>query len=305
MWTVSFVSVTAKGSEAMSLVRFFGRWQEQAALVDASGRWARWVECQPGLEVAESAVGLGRMAADRTDPARANDLLLALVRVGSVDGGVDELAVTFLASLLVPGGDRLARSLWSLGGDVEQIIAGQLWLQLREYPWRTRPRAVAKNTLMETRRSVLADFGAATATRAALVPLPPVELAQTLERHVDVAPVEPPADLALLDLLVWARSRQVLTADAATLLWDLAVLAAEETQRTGRAGRARGVGSLQAATQVAQSRGLATRSVRRQRDRALSALRLVQADYRGDAPELGEQLGAVPSRVGSPVGGRS
>jgi len=115
----------------MSLVRFFGRWKEQAAAADASGRWGRWVDCQPGLAAAGSAAQLGQLVTDRSDPARANAFLLALVQVGSVDGGVDEIAATFVASLLVPGGDRMVRSLWSLGGEVEQIIAGQLWIQIR------------------------------------------------------------------------------------------------------------------------------------------------------------------------------
>ncbi len=289
----------------MSLVRFFGRWQEQAAAADAAGRWGRWVDCQPGLAAAGSAAQLGQLVTDRSDPARANAFLLALVQVGSVDGGVDEVAATFVASLLVPGGDRMVRSLWSLGGEVEQIIAGQLWIQVRVYPWRNRPRAVAKNTLMETRRAVLADFGVSTLISAPLVPLPPPEMAEAIEQRAAALIAEPGPDLVLLNVLVWARARGVLTAAAASLLWDLVVLACDSLQRGGLEGMARGTGSLAAAAQAADERGLAPRSVRRQRDRAVSALRLVQGDYARDhagAGDLSEvsalaQVGA-PSRDG-------
>ena len=292
----------------MSLVRFFGQLQEQAAAVDESGRWARWVDGQPALAAAGSAAQLAQLVTDRSDPARANELLHALVRVGSVDGGVDEVAATFVAALLVPGGDRMARSLWSLGGEVEQIVAGQLWIQVRVYPWRVRPRAVAKNILMETRRAVLADFGAATPIGVPLVPLPPLELTEVIERRPADLTTEPSPDQVLLNVLVWARARGVLTDAAATLLWDLVVLACDSVQRGGPAWMARGAGSLDAATRAANTRGLTSRSVRRQRDRALSALRLVQDDYaRDDAGDGDRNAARALAQVGAPSrdGGRS
>ena len=273
----------------MSLVQFFGRWQEQAAAADESDRWGRWVACQPSLSAAGSAARLGQLVADRSDPARANAFLFALVRVGSAEGGIDPAAATFVASLLVPGGDRMARSLWSLGGEVEQIIAGQLWIQVRVYPWRARPGAVAKNVLMETRRAVLADFGADTATNVALVPLPPPEIADVVDQHTPELADEPTADQVLLHVLVWARGRGILTAAAATLLWDLVVLASDSLPPSHRDSAARGAGSLAAAARAADSRGLSPRSVRRQRDRAVSRLRLVYDDYARDT--AGDPIG--------------
>ncbi len=292
----------------MSLVRFFGQLQEQATAVDESGRWARWVAGEPALSAAGSAAELGQLVTDRSDPARANEFLHALVRVGSVDGGDDEVAATFVASLLVPGGDRMARSLWSLGGEVEQIVAGQLWIQVRVYPWRVRPRAVAKNILMETRRAVLADFGAATPVGVPLVPLPPLELKEVIEQRTADLTTEPSPDQVLLNVLVWARARGVLTDAAATLLWDLVVLACDSVQCGGLPWMARGTGSLDAATRVADTRGLTARSVRRQRDRAVSALRLVQDDYtRDDTGDRDRTAVRALAQAGAPSrdGGRS
>lgn len=263
----------------MSLQQIFGRWEEQAHTIDAAGCWRRWSAAQPDLAQVGSACALGEVVTDRAQQARANELLLALVRVGSVDGGVDKSAATFMASLLVPGGDRIIRSLRSLGPDVDAVVGGQLWLQVREYPWRCRPRAVAKNALMETRRAVLKDYGATTARRAALVLLAPPDLTEALDRRcVDVAE-HPVADLALLELLAWARARGVLELRDATLLWELVLAATEdETAAASPVGLARGVSSIRAGVSVAAARGVTTRTVHRQRDRAVDLLRSARDD---------------------------
>ena len=276
----------------MSLDRIFGRWEQQAHTIDACGCWGRWVAAQPVLAQVSSAYSLGVLVGDQAQPARANELLLGLVRVGSVDGGVDESAVTFVASLLVPGGNRIIRSLTSLGPQVDDVVGGQLWLQVREYPWRTRPRAVAKNTLMETRRAVLADYGATTARRAALVPLAPSDLVEAVEGGCGrvVGPVV--ADLPLLRLLIWARGRGVLQAGDASLLWELVLAGDAPGAAAGPAGRARGVSSVQANVRVAAARGVSCRTVERQRDRVVGLLRAVRDDV-----EIGSGWGVEPEGV--------
>ena len=35
----------------MSMRDFYGRWQEQAGVIDDSGRWASWTQTQPALVV--------------------------------------------------------------------------------------------------------------------------------------------------------------------------------------------------------------------------------------------------------------
>ncbi len=263
----------------MSLHQIFGRWEQQADTIDACGRWGRWVTAQPALAQVFSAYALGEVVGDPAQPARANELLLTLVRVGSVDGGVDETAATFVAALLVPGGNRIIRSLTSLGPDVDDVVGGQLWLQVRGYPWRTRPRAVAKNTLMETRRAVLADYGATTARRAALVPLAPSDLVEAVEQRRTSVTGWPVADLALLQLLVWARARGVLESCDAILLWELVLAGDKPAAAMVPAGLARGVSSVQANLSVARARGVTCRTVERQRDRAVGLLRAVRDDF--------------------------
>lgn len=276
----------------MSLHQIFGRWEQQAHTIDACGRWGRWVTAQPVLAQVSSAYSLGEVVGHQAQPARANELLLALVRVGSVDGGVDESAATFVASLLVPGGNRIIRSLTSLGPEVDDVVGGQLWLQVREYPWRTRPRAVAKNTLMETRRAVLADYGATTARRAALVPLAPSDLVEVVEQRCGAVAGAAVADLALQRLLIWARARGVLQACDASLLWELVLAGDPWAAAAGPAGRARGVTSVQANVSVAAARGVSCRTVERQRDRVVGLLRAVRDDV-----EIGAGWGVEPEGV--------
>lgn len=282
----------------MSLQQYFGRWEGQAHTIDASGAWRAWADAQPVLGEFASAAALGQVVTHQGQQARANELLFALVRVGSADGGVDPKAATFVASLLMPGGDRIIRSLSSLGPDVDAIVAGQLWIQVRAYPWGDRPRAVAKNILMETRRAVLADYGAATARRSCLVPVAPPELTEAIDRGPTPVTDVQVADLALLGLLAWARARGVLAREDAWLLWEL-VLATDDEPDPPLAGLGRGVTSLRAGVRVATARGLTPRTVERRRDRAVARLRQVSEDFEiGDASPVYPEGVAVLTGIG-------
>ena len=109
--------------------------------------------------------------------------------------------------------------------------------------------------------------------------LAPPDLAEALDRRcVDVAE-HPVADLALLELLAWARARGVLELRDATLLWELVLAATEdETAAASPVGLARGVSSIRAGVSVAAARGVTTRTVHRQRDRAVDLLRSARDD---------------------------
>lgn len=280
----------------MSIEQFFGRADEQAQLAEDSGRWNVWAQAYPQLRGVTSAAALVDVVHDRAQPARANELLLALVRVGSADGGVDERAATWVASLLAPGANRIVRNLTTLGPDVGDIVAGQLWLQVREYRWREKPRAVAKNILMDTRRAVLRDYGASTHRRAALVPIPsPDDISRgdhALERVVFEQQVP---DLALLQLLVWATAWKVLRPRDAALLWDLVLVDADLDAVSTKPLSHGGAGSKRAIVAFSDERGIPLRSVRRHRDLAVAALREAGDAFRDDF-EAGPAAGAASPR---------
>jgi len=74
------------------------------------------------------------IAQDSADGGRADELLAALVRLGAVDGGDDRDAAQAVALLLANGSARLAQQLRNLSKDIDKMVAGQLWLQIREFP---------------------------------------------------------------------------------------------------------------------------------------------------------------------------
>jgi hypothetical protein len=278
----------------MPIEQFLGRSAERAAMADDSGRWGAWVRAQPALSRVGSAVALVDVLHDRAQPQAANELLLALVRVGSADGGGDEAAATFVATLLAPGANRIIRSLSSLGPEVADIVAGQLWLQVRDYPWRDKPRAVAKNILMDTRRAVLRDYGASTHRRAALVPIPSPDDVDPRDHALERVTFEAQVpDLALLQLLVWATAWRILRRGDARLLWDLVLvdaLVAADPDQTLRPGG--NTGSWEGTKRFAAALGVTERQLRRRRDHAVSALRVASDQFRGDF-DIGLAVGAA------------
>ena len=72
---------------------------------------------------------------------------------------------------------------------------------------------------METRRAVLADYGAATARRSCLVPVAPPELTEAIDQGPTPVTDVQVVDLDLLGLLAWARARGVLAREDAWMPW--------------------------------------------------------------------------------------
>jgi hypothetical protein len=134
-------------------------WPTLAERVERCGRWLSWVGAEPALACASGLEEVALIVADRAHPERADALLAALVRFGAVDGGNDQDAAGALALLLANGAARLAMQLRDLSSDIDQMVAGQVWLQIREFPWRRRRRAIAANILMDARRALLRDLG--------------------------------------------------------------------------------------------------------------------------------------------------
>ncbi|CAN5317869.1 MAG: hypothetical protein ACSLEW_04805 [Nocardioides sp.] len=67
-------------------------------------------------------------------------------------------AATVLAWLLIPGAARMADRLRDLSPEIDQFVAGQLWLEVRTHGGQPT-KAVGFTILQRTRRAVLADFG--------------------------------------------------------------------------------------------------------------------------------------------------
>jgi hypothetical protein len=209
---------------------------------------------------------------DRGDPVRADALMAALVRLGAVDGGNDHDAAQAVALLLTNGAGRLARQLGNLSDDIDVMVAGQVWLQIREFPSRRRRRAIAQNILMDARRAVLRDLGVDTASRGRgivviLVDTPAVGAATARRSGTFVnhdSGVGLGDELTLLAVLEWATGKGVVTDQDASILLELASLEV--------AGTVRGLNSGAEIRAVAERRGVNEKTVRRSRDRAVRCL---------------------------------
>jgi hypothetical protein len=250
-----------------------GSWTDLVARLDTAGRPQRWAT-SPALRDLTSIEQL-RIWTAPGDPARADDVLGALVRLAATHADAD--ATLVLLHLLWPGAARVAARFRHLCPDPEGLVAGQLAIQIRRFPFGRRRRAHAMSLLRDTQQEVWRELRPHRADR-------PAHLSERLVDPLDDAkhaaadygqpglldtPYTDPADLDdldLVDMLLWARRT------GAVDPVDLAVLIELEYARERP--------DLDTPQQyVARARGCTVRTVQRRRDRALAALRACRWDY--------------------------
>jgi hypothetical protein len=242
-------------------------WPAVSQRVEGSGRWRSWVVAEPDLAGVTGLRQVVAIARDQGNNRRADVILAALVRLAAVDGGNDQDAAYLVALLLTNGTGRLARQLKDTSDDIEAIVAAQVWLTIREFPWRRRRQGIAQSILLDARRAVLADLGVPTARslRWGVViladPTTDMEVAGSgMWAHFDVYPtVAPGEEYTLAAVLGWATGHDLVSHEDAAILLDLAEVEVEVD------GMVRGLA-------VATLRGCCVRTVRRRRDRAVRSL---------------------------------
>jgi hypothetical protein len=257
----------------MSSMQHLGlTWPVLAERVERSGRWPSWVIAEPALTCVSGLQEVALIAADRDHPGDADALLGALVRLGAMDGGNDQDAAGAVVLLLSNGAARLAGQLRNLSSDIDQMVAGQVWLQIREFPWRRRRQAIAKNILMDARRALLRDLGVDTRRigRGVVVMLVDTtrDSAATYVGSRSLVDQDGHSgsgdELTLADVLEWATGNGVVAPCDAAILLELAGCEV--------AGSVRGLSSAAEIAAVATRRGVNEKTVRRSRDRALRCL---------------------------------
>lgn len=87
-----------------------------------------------------------------------DDALYALACMAAKDAGDDHFAGAALAWALLPGAATLAARLAGFSPRIDDLVAAQLWLEVRTFAWK-RLRKVAANILAATRAGVLLDLG--------------------------------------------------------------------------------------------------------------------------------------------------
>jgi len=89
----------------------------------------------------------------RSEPEQRDTLLGALLRLGVVE----QSATVALVWLLAPGATKLAWRLRDLSRDIDELVAGQLWIQVREHD-PDDARYVAAKILNRTGREVMVEL---------------------------------------------------------------------------------------------------------------------------------------------------
>lgn len=252
---------------------------DQELLKQAREAWPSWCQQHPTLGVVEDLLDLPARLRS-ADPESADVVLHNLAELASPTGGDDVTAAGALAWLLLPAACLVAHRLRSLTTRIDEVVAAQLWLEVRAFPWQ-RQRKVAANITMNTRRGVLRDLGVGESARdadptwARSIPLgPDSELWGAVEARRQ--PDAEPAATELAEVLLWAMDHGVIDERDRDLLLTLAV-AADEVGIT-HSGRGRGgLCSHQAAATVALTAGVSPMTIRRRATASLRALAAVSS----------------------------
>src|SRR5919204_1240642 len=168
-------------------------------------RLRAWARSEPALAAFPEPARL--IAFLRSDAAAASKdaLLLPLVRIAR-----DEpLAARVVLEALAPGLARLAERVIFEERDRDELwalILGHAWQQIRQYPLERRPRKIAANLILETRRAALAEFTRDRRRRRELPPRPLSERAAA------------PASADVDTLLARAVAARAISTDEAELI---------------------------------------------------------------------------------------
>lgn len=254
----------------------------------ARRRWDEWSEADARLRVVAGYDQL-RPWLREADYEAIDDMLLALAELAAPEGGNDVVAAGVLAKCLLPGACQLAAWLHrrqksqpfrdnqpaiSVGAAsiVDELVASQLWIEVRTVGWQ-RIRRVAANILLDTRAAVLLELG-----DQFQVERRDRSWARTLVTDDPVNAVHPMTDehngraaSELADLLAWADDSDVISPSDGQLLASVLEEAAVVETRNLRRGCG-GFMSNELSRRVAARMGVSESTVRRHTSRTVRAL---------------------------------
>lgn len=228
--------------------------------------WPRWRQGSPALPD----VGLADLPRwmKAAEPPQRDAVLTALREIADED----PQAYLALAWLLMPGAARVAGRIRRLADEIDEIVAGQLWIQLCAHD-PNDGTYVAKKILDRVHRESMAELGVGALAKSR-------DEAWAMSVVVDAFDPEMPADDGgeerrrrelLNDLLQSAIDSGTLTEADRDLLLDVAY-AAESADAPG--GRGRGGLTTPSVTQmVEEAHGMSSRSIRRHVAHAVKAIR--------------------------------
>lgn len=191
---------------------------ELAARLDAQDTFSRWAGLVPELAVDASISSVSDLLAalePESAPTRWDALLWSLLRLAAADGDDESDAVLVVIHAVAGGATRLIRR-----GFDEGMVLGELAVQIRTYPWRTRVRAVASNLLRDTEHALCRERSPAwMRTRGRVQRVTEVAVDDISEHVAECDTGEADGDdLDLVDLLLWAERTGVVDARDLSML---------------------------------------------------------------------------------------
>lgn len=235
---------------------------ELAARLDAADTFAAWSVLVPELAADPARVSISDVfdALAPGSPVTGWDgLLWSLLKLAAADGHDEADAVlVVIHALAAPAARLMARFDASL-------VLGELTIQIRAYPWRTRVRAVAGNLLRDTEHALCHEASPAwMRTRGHVQRVTEIAVDNPHEHVRDDGALPEDDDLDLVDLLLWAERTGVVDAR------DLSMLVEYHYGRD-----ATGAGH----EHVAEVFGVNVRTSKRRCTAALDALRAAVPQY--------------------------
>ena len=228
-----------------------GPWPALVCRLDTNQVMSRWSIAEPVLAGVSSVGDLPRLTR-HAQPAR-DRVFGAVVRTAAVGGGNDGDATLVVLHLMAEGATGLANRLADFRPRMLEVVVGELTAQIRQFPVDRRTRAYGSNLILDTKAALLREL---LPTRWEIpCEAPILDIAALAPNVLDEPEVELDA------LLEWARGARVVT--------DTDVRLLRELQRGAR-------------LRLADAAGVTERTIRRRRDRALTALRQAVPTYLGD-----------------------
>ena len=228
-----------------------GSWPHLVRRLDTNQVMSRWSIAEPALVGVSSVGDLPRLTR-HSQPAR-DRVFGAVVRTAALRGGNDPDATLVVLHLMAEAATGLANRLADFRPRVLEVVIGELTVQIRQFPVDRRTRAYGSNLMLDTKAALLREL---MPTRWEIpCDAPILDIAATAPEFVTESDVE------LDDLFEWARRARVVT--------DADVQLLRELQRGAR-------------LRLADAAGVTERTIRRRRDRALTALRHAVPTYLGD-----------------------
>ena len=233
---------------------------------EARSQWPHWCEDKPALAIVDDLRDLPRWMRN-AEPAERDAVVSALLRFGAAD----KRASMVLAWLLVPGASLLAGRLRNLVDVIDEVVAGQLWIQVCDHD-PSDDKYVAKKILSRVEREAKAELGVGDLAERR----DPTWAATALvEKFDESIPADEPDEIEepkeqLSELLRRALDSGTLSDVDRDLLLDLAH-AANLLSAPLRRGRA-GLTTPSVAQIVSEDHVLAARTIRRHAADALDGL---------------------------------